>query len=209
MAGRIRTIKPEILDDEKTAHLSHLEWRLFVSLWMIADDYGNLRADPSYVRGQALWGTPDTTLESVGDALDRLARVRLVTKYRVRDQMYLHITTWDRHQKVDKPGKPRMPGPHEAEAMGDQLLMPFSRDSRETLATDLRPPTSDRDPGASRDSREPTGGRTAQVPIVPFTVGPRRSAQGADAIDRQLERIRILRDEGEADNEPEAGGGVR
>lgn len=42
MAGRIRSIKPEILDDEKCASLSHLE---------IADDYGNLRGDPDYVRG--------------------------------------------------------------------------------------------------------------------------------------------------------------
>ena len=104
MAGRIRTLKPEMIEDTKTASLSHLEWRLFVSLILLADDYGNLRAETAYLRGQALWAC-ETPMDDVQNALNKLARVQLTTTYRVRGQNYLHLTTWDRHQKVDKPGK--------------------------------------------------------------------------------------------------------
>ena len=44
MSGRIRTIKPELLDDAVTAGLSDMAFRLFVSSIVLADDYGRLRA---------------------------------------------------------------------------------------------------------------------------------------------------------------------
>ena len=49
MAGRIRSIKPELLEDEKAAALSDAAWRLFVSSWLLADDYGCFRAGPRYL----------------------------------------------------------------------------------------------------------------------------------------------------------------
>jgi hypothetical protein len=155
MAGRIRSIKPEILDDEKTAALSHLEWRLFVSLWLIADDYGNLRGDAGYVMGQTLWSTGESR-ENVAKALETLATVSLLSGYSVRGQTYYHITGWSKHQKVDKPGKPRMPGPNDTDSVSIRTpatdsreprdgLAESSRESRESLAPDLRPPTNDPD----------------------------------------------------------------
>lgn len=151
MAGRIRSIKPEILEDEKTAALSHLEWRLFVSLWLIADDHGNLRGEPGYVQGQTLWAANETRA-AVADALEVLAAVGLLTPYTVRGQSYCHITGWAKHQRVDKPGKPRMPGPNESDAPSSRHVAPTrdtfaesSRESREGLEPDLRPPTSDQD----------------------------------------------------------------
>lgn len=151
MAGRIRSIKPEILEDEKTAALSHLAWRLFVSLWLIADDYGNLRGDPVYVLGQTLWATSETR-DTIAGALNELASVGLLVRYVVRGQSYCHISGWSKHQKVDKPGKPRMPGPIEGNpqpsqrlASGADVLAESSRDPREVLAPDLRSPISDPD----------------------------------------------------------------
>lgn len=158
MAGRIRSIKPEILEDEKTAALSHLEWRLFVSLWLVADDYGNVRGEPAYLLAQTLWASEETR-DSVLDALKALVRDGLVAPYIVRGQSYLHVTGWDRHQKVDKPGKPRMPGPAEAEPEHSGTLTDDSRDRREfplayldSLAPDLRPPTIDLERSGSRES---------------------------------------------------------
>lgn len=145
MAGRIRSIKPEILEDEKTAALSHLAWRLFVSLWLIADDYGNLRGDPVYVLGQTLWATRETR-ETIGAALEELAGAGLLVRYTVRGQGYYHIPGWSKHQKVDHPGKPRMPGPNEADTKPSRdvkTLAESSPNPRETLAPDrdrdLRP----------------------------------------------------------------------
>jgi hypothetical protein len=197
MAGRIRSIKPEILEDEKTAGLCHVEWRLFVSLWLISDDYGNLRGDPDYVRGQCLWATRETR-ETVANALEGLASVSLVSRYAVRGQSYLHIAGWDKHQKVDKPGKARMPGPEQADGESLQAgtlhsrdsretLEESSRDSRDTLAPDLRPPTSDHDRKRPEKSAPSAAARPRSVKtLLPddWTAGPELAAvareQGVD-----------------------------
>jgi hypothetical protein len=156
VAGRIRSIKPEILEDTKTASLSHLEYRIFVGSWLLADDHGNLRGDPDYVRGQIVWASRESR-ETVAKALESLARVFLLFKYTVRGQVYFHVVGWDKHQRVDKPGKPRMPLPTEC----DQTLAGDSRESREdflgipesqeTPGPDLRPPTSEKDPDPEGD----------------------------------------------------------
>ena len=116
--ARIRSIKPEILEDEKTAKLSDLEWRTFVSLLLLADDYGNFRANPGRIAGAAFWAHEDVELKP---ALERLSGVGLIRLYEVDGQRYGHITGWTKHQKVDHPGKPTCPPP----PLGD------SRDSRE------------------------------------------------------------------------------
>lgn len=107
MAGRIRTLKPELLEDAKTAGLSDTAFRLFVSAILLADDYGNLRAEPGYLRGQIWWKRePSAAFDA---ALDELAP--LVALYEVNGQRYGHIRGWTKHQRVDRPGKPRCPPP--------------------------------------------------------------------------------------------------
>jgi hypothetical protein len=192
MAGRIRSIKPEILEDEKTAALSHLQWRLFVSLWLIADDYGNLRGEPGYVQGQTLWAANETR-GAVAGALDALTEVGLLTRYVVRGQTYHHITGWLRHQKVDKPGKPRMPGPDDPESVDSsnvatvlEIVAGSSRESRETLAPDRDqrpgPTTSEISPSARAipstpvPTPEPAPSR-APAPIVPAVSPPSQSRE--------------------------------
>jgi hypothetical protein len=104
--ARIRSIKPELLEDERTARLSHVEWRLFVSLLLLADDYGNLRAAPDRILGAALWAHPR---EDVAKILDGIVAAGLVVIYAAGSQTYAHISGWDKHQKVDHPGKPLCP----------------------------------------------------------------------------------------------------
>jgi hypothetical protein len=140
MAGRIRSIKPEILEDEKCARLSHLAYRLFVGTWLIADDFGNLRGDPEYVRAHVLWASRETR-ETVAKALEELAESSLLSPYSVRGQSYLHVLGWSKHQKVDKPGKPRMPGPDQDDTKSNRVVANDSRESREEFA------------GVSRESR--------------------------------------------------------
>jgi len=167
MAGRIRTIKPELLEDERTASLSHEEFRLFVGLILLADDHGNFRATPKMLDG-AIFHTQESR-EGVARLLDGLARVSLVTLYRVRGQAYGHLRGWDKHQRVDHPSKPRVPQPTDEEAVQIQSLTDkaeptleptpkASRDSREILAPDLRSPIpiTDHGDGAKAPS-EPSG----------------------------------------------------
>lgn len=139
MARRIRSIKPEILDDEVVAALPHLAWRLFISLITMADDHGNLHGAPGKIRGAALWAT-DASDGDTRESLARLSRDSLIRVYTVRGQSYVSIRGWKRHQRVDKPGKPIVPGPE----LADSSTCDDSRESRETpanhretLATDL------------------------------------------------------------------------
>ncbi len=115
MSGRIRTIKPELLEDAKTAGLSHIEFRLFVSAILMADDYGNLRATPHLICGTAFWATNDTPTD-VEAAMTTLEEEGLLRTYEMRGQLYAHVCGWNKHQRVDKPGKPRVPAENEPEA---------------------------------------------------------------------------------------------
>jgi hypothetical protein len=166
VAGRIRTIKPEVLDDEIAAALPHLAWRLWVSSWLLADDQGNFRANPNLLLGQVFWATP-TGIEEFRQAVRILATCKtpandsresresgangLWLLYRVKNQPYAHITGWDPHQRVDRPGKPRCPGPELADEFETYENSGPSRDlfannSREVPVgpvPDLRPTTSD------------------------------------------------------------------
>lgn len=113
MAGRIRTIKPEILEDERSAGLSSDAWRLWVCMWLIADDYGNLRGDSRRLAADVFWAAP--VPPRVSDLLEELSATGLITRYTVRGQQYVSINNWAKHQRVDNAGKQRVPGPSEAD----------------------------------------------------------------------------------------------
>jgi len=159
--ARIRTIKPELLEDEKVARLTHIQWRLFVSCLLLADDYGNFRADPERIRGAVLWAFK---AENVAGALDGLVATGLLSRYDVDGQSYAHVMGWGKHQKVDHPGKPSCP----PWVTGSQdSVATSSRESRDTVAPDLK--GSDQDligPGPGRDSAEPASTPTS-APTVP------------------------------------------
>ena len=148
MSGRIRTIKPELITDRHVARLSDTSWRVYISLWLEADDYGNLPAEPELLHGQFFWlGAP----RDIHAALAEIGH--LVQIYEAEGKQYLHIRNWlEKLQRVDKPGKPRCPQPPPEEptpsapvrdvaqalpAIRETLARP-SRDSRETVATPSR-----------------------------------------------------------------------
>lgn len=142
MSGRIRTIKPELLEDAVTAGLSDCAFRVFVASILLADDYGNFRAEAGLLRGQVYWARDPVTTTSVDEALAELEKARLVVYYNARGQRYGAIRTWSKNQNVQKPGKPRVPSPADS---GDlrvlEALYPESGDGPESPRPDHRPPT--------------------------------------------------------------------
>lgn len=134
MSGRIRTIKPELLEDAVTAGLSDSAFRLFIAMILLADDYGNLRAEAKYIEGQVYWSAvPEKAVKDSCKELESLVRF-----YEVRGQRYAHIRGWEKHQKVQHVGKPRVPpAPDNDSGLSHESLM----NPPETLAPDLRPPT--------------------------------------------------------------------
>lgn len=109
MAGRIRSIKPELLEDEEVASLSDAAWRLWVSLITMADDYGNCRAGEQILAAH-VW--QDTSHE-VHDHLVECQAKRRIIAYRNNDQPYVHVRNFQKHQRIDNAGKPKVPGPRD------------------------------------------------------------------------------------------------
>lgn len=111
---RIRTLKPEILEDEKTSRLSDTAFRLFTSMIILADDHGNVRADARWLQAQIWWAAaapPDALA-----ALLELWSAGLVHVYGVRGGTYATLTGWTKHQRVDNAGKGRVPAPDDPDA---------------------------------------------------------------------------------------------
>lgn len=137
MSGRIRTVKPEWLEDELLALASPEARVLSIGLMLLADDHGNGRANPTLLAGQVFPGKP---LELAAGALVELRGIRFVSLYEVDGQTYFTIRNWDKHQRVDKRGKNRVPVPSEATARKLDVL------SSPVLARELFP-TSQEIPG--------------------------------------------------------------
>jgi hypothetical protein len=162
VSGRIRTIKPEWLEDERLAAASDEARVLSVALILMADDHGRGRAATATIAAGA-WRyqmerddgvhAPEI-LARASRAIRELVAIEFADLYEVNGQRYFAIRNWSKHQKVDRPSKPRVPVP---ETTGTILVSEFQRDPRETLArpseqpretlaTDLRPPTTDQYP---------------------------------------------------------------
>lgn len=114
MSGRIRTIKPEWLEDELLALASSDARTLSIALMLLADDFGNGRANPLQLAGQVF---PGKVPETAANALEELRAIRFAILYEVDGQRYFAIRNWSKHQRVDKIGKPRVPGPKVATAI--------------------------------------------------------------------------------------------
>jgi hypothetical protein len=140
--ARIRTIKPELLEDQRTASLNDAQWRLFVSLILLADDYGNLRANPIQITGAVFWGSDPT--KATAALLAALETAGLITLYQHAGQPYAHLNGWSKHQRVDHPGAPHCPGPDHGN----------SRGSREGLANSSRGPREKDESASSVDTLE-------------------------------------------------------
>ena len=153
---RIRTIKPEWLDDDRLVEAGSDARVLSIALILMADDYGRGRLNHA-AAGRVFPLCPENFRES-------LARLSgwFLSEYEVRGQRYFQIVNWDKHQKVDKPGKPHVPSPEEAEKHEEEQHSRGSREGHgkiiETLALDLDPDLDpDLYPREADDAGKPTG----------------------------------------------------
>jgi hypothetical protein len=135
---RIRSIKPEFW---RSDDIDRLDWEtrlLFVGLWSYVDDNGVGRDRESDICADLFSGDmsrhPLDTLARVAEGLATLAAGGLIERYTVDGKPYLHVSTWTRHQRIDRPNKARYPLPTCANAEPRDTLATPSRQSRETPA---------------------------------------------------------------------------
>jgi hypothetical protein len=136
MSGRIRSIKPEWLEDEVLVMMSSDARVLTIALILMADDYGNGRCHVATIAGRVFPPSGDSPEELAGSymrlvlALAEVTKSRFAGTYEVRGQHYFAIRKWKDHQKVQHPGKPLVPGPPED-------FWNVSGESHEVLTPDL------------------------------------------------------------------------
>ena len=108
---RIRTIKPEFWRSEDIAALSIEDRLLFIGLWSYVEDNGVGRDEPQLIQCD-LYPLDTFTEASVRThgGLMRLSQQGLITRFEGPDgRKYLQINSWDKHQKINRPSKPRFP----------------------------------------------------------------------------------------------------
>ncbi len=146
MSGRIRTIKPEWLEDELLASAPDHVRMLSVGLILMADDHGRGRASVNFVAGDVWrYDRSPEVLTKVREGLNWLSRIRFIRLYEVDGQSYFEIRNWQKHQKVQHVGKERVPAPPATSSAESGAYTPSESLTKvpESLTPDLRPHTSD------------------------------------------------------------------
>jgi hypothetical protein len=106
--ARIRTIKPEFWIDERVGECSPTARLLFIATWNFADDNGNLERSAKQIKAQAL---PYDSVDCEPLLLELLER-GLLEEYAVNGNKYLHVSNFDKHQKIEKKSAARHPLPN-------------------------------------------------------------------------------------------------
>ncbi|MCG7403045.1 hypothetical protein [Caballeronia zhejiangensis] len=138
--ARIRTIKPEFWTNPQLARCSVSARLLFIGTWNFADDHGNLPRDPDRLKMQVFPAdnieveplivsliNHGLLIEYSVSAHERLTENALNTHGGLTERSlstpenkasfadrFLHIPTFAKHQKINRPGRPLYPSPDKA-----------------------------------------------------------------------------------------------
>lgn len=100
--ARIRTVKPEIWQDEDLAEVSETAMLLAIGLLNHADDEGYFKANPALIRA-AVFPLREPSV-SIQCALDELSNIRFVVLFEGSDgKAYGMVRKFADHQKVNRP----------------------------------------------------------------------------------------------------------
>lgn len=108
--ARIRTIKPQHVNDKELSKISlqaHLFW---VLSWCFSDDEGVIENDPLFLKSQIFPRRKDIRVEQIEQWIDQLIQARFVVPFTHNGEGYLLQRTFKTHQKIDKPQPSKIPG---------------------------------------------------------------------------------------------------
>ena len=181
---RIRSIKPEFWRSQDVADLPRDIRLLWIGLWSYVDDNGVGIDDHRAIAADlfAFEDDPNDSRAFVREGLATLSRALRVTRYTVSGVSYIHVTNWEKHQRIDRPNKSRYPLPPEGTPPGDQRETAghsgtngFKHDTLATPSRDMSttPPSGtgeqgNRGTGEEKNSRPPEADDT-DTPLDPST----------------------------------------
>ena len=109
-----RVIKESLCTSDNISELSDFEFRLWIGLIVIADDFGRGDARPAIIKGRCFPLRERVTIKDIECALHGLAAHSCVSLYKVGGKPYYSFPTWAAHQRIDR-AKPKYPSPEEAD----------------------------------------------------------------------------------------------
>lgn len=111
--ARIRTVKPELWEDEVVGTLSREARLLFIATFNLADDEGLLRWTAPYIKASAFMYDDDLNVGDVAGVMAELTNSGLLFPYiggMARQQMAV-VVKFRKHQRINRPQKSKLPPP--------------------------------------------------------------------------------------------------
>ena len=97
---KIRSLKPELLEDEALGRCALGARLMFIGMISLADDEGRLRATAAFLRSRIFPYNDDLTVQDVAVWVNQLAAANVITLYECEDQTFAHLVGWEKHQRI-------------------------------------------------------------------------------------------------------------
>lgn len=108
MSRRIRTVKPEITENQKLAKCSMHARLAFVYLITNADDEGRMRGN-AVMLARTLFPYDDDAQVLMDGWIRELETIESIRRYQFDGSDYLEIINWKSHQRIEKPKLSKLP----------------------------------------------------------------------------------------------------
>ncbi|WP_199721596.1 hypothetical protein [Cellulomonas rhizosphaerae] len=181
---RIRSTKPEFWRSERVASVTWDARLVLKGLESYVDDNGVGKDDLALIVGDLfqrdLVREPSRTLARVSEALTELETAGLLWRYDGAGTPLLYVAFWESFQRIDKPGKGRLPRPDGTTEYG-------SSEIRETLASP-RETSRALAPGTGEQGNRGTGQKDSPSPAPPATPRATPITHGFDQFWEQYPR---------------------
>lgn len=167
---RIRSIKPEFWRSSDISGLVIEDRLLFIGLWSYVDDNGvgldKLSAITADLFADDLERDPSDTFARVSRGLQHLSSGGRILRYTLENVDYLSIVNWSKHQRIDRPGKARLPQ-YDAE-------FATIREGVASLPVNVSPGSGNRGSGNRGTEEQGTGEQNTCSPATPTSERPTR-----------------------------------
>lgn len=135
---RIRSTKPEFWRSERIAAISWDARLVLKGLESYVDDNGVGKDDIALIVADVfprdMLANPRETVARVSEAISELHRAGFIHRYTASDTHLLFVSWWESVQRIDKPGKGRLPRPDGTMEYRDSEIRESVASARESVA---------------------------------------------------------------------------